>query len=279
MSVKIDGNGPITGQTTYPAEMRNVLINGNFKVNQLALSGTVTLGAGAYGHDGWKAGAGGCTYTFATSGRDVTITISAGTLLQIADPDEVEAGNYIASWAGTAQARINGGAYGATGVAVTGIAAGAALNVEFNAGTVGRAQLEYGDTATVYERRRLSVEMALCQQYFCKSHRQSVAPGANTGIDGGGEDGGLASNAVPTSLAHRVLFPVSMKSPTPTIVTYDANGLSNAANYITSFTAAGSQNNNQPSTIDNKSERGFKIFTTTNNPSRVFFHWTASARL
>lgn len=46
---------------------RNRLINSNFVINQLEKTGTVTLAANEYGHDGWKAGASGCTYTFATS--------------------------------------------------------------------------------------------------------------------------------------------------------------------------------------------------------------------
>src|SRR5690606_30252951 len=39
------------------AGRKNVLINGCFRVNQRAVAGTVSLAAGEYGHDRWKAGA------------------------------------------------------------------------------------------------------------------------------------------------------------------------------------------------------------------------------
>lgn len=57
---------------------RNRIINGTFAVNQRAFSGGA-LSAGSYGHDRWKAGAGGATYT--VTGEVATIT--AGTLLLV----------------------------------------------------------------------------------------------------------------------------------------------------------------------------------------------------
>lgn len=64
---------------------RNKIINGNFNINQRKVSGTVTLSAGVYGHDRWKAGASGCTYTFSASGGVTTIDITAGSLVQIVE--------------------------------------------------------------------------------------------------------------------------------------------------------------------------------------------------
>jgi len=65
--------------------VKNAIINGNFQINQRGVSGTVTLAAGAYGHDRFKAGASGCTYTFATSNNVTTLTISAGSLIQVVE--------------------------------------------------------------------------------------------------------------------------------------------------------------------------------------------------
>ena len=62
---------------------KNRIINGQLNINQRGVSGTVTLAAGAYGHDRFKGGASGCTYTFATSGNVTTLTISAGSLIQV----------------------------------------------------------------------------------------------------------------------------------------------------------------------------------------------------
>jgi len=66
-----------TGMVNFPAgttsagggagSVRNLVINGNFSINQRAYVSATALAAGAFGHDRWKAGAGGCTYTFAAT--------------------------------------------------------------------------------------------------------------------------------------------------------------------------------------------------------------------
>lgn len=154
---------------------RNRLINANFPINQRAVSGTVTLAAGAYGHDRWKAGASGCTYTFAASGNDVVITITAGSLMQVIEAINIEGGVYALSHAGTAQARIaiNGastsGSYTAATTAAPLVSGSATANqqvtVEFSAGTVSRVQLEPGTVATPFERRPYGMELSLCHRY------------------------------------------------------------------------------------------------------------------
>ena len=144
---------------------KNVIINGNFNINQRAVSGTVTLAAGAYGHDRFKAGASGCTYTFATVENVTTITISAGSLIQVIEGLNLQTGTYTLSWSGTAQGKIGGGSYSATGV--TGSATGGTnLNVEFNTGTLSLVQLEKGSTATSFDYRDYGRELALCQRYY-----------------------------------------------------------------------------------------------------------------
>ena len=91
------------------AGTRNKIINGNFGVNQRAVSGTVVLTAGQYGHDRFKAGASGCIYTFATSANVTTLTISAGSLVQVIEDVNLFSGSVVLSWAGTAQGKIGGG--------------------------------------------------------------------------------------------------------------------------------------------------------------------------
>jgi hypothetical protein len=85
---------------------KNVIIDGNFNVNQRGVSGTVTLAAGAYGHDRWKGGASGCTYTFATVENVTTLTISAGSLIQVVEGLNLQSGIYTLSFSGTAQGKI-----------------------------------------------------------------------------------------------------------------------------------------------------------------------------
>jgi hypothetical protein len=154
---------------------KNRIINGNFRINQRAVAGTVTLPAGTYGHDRFKAGAAGCTYTFVASGSSVVITITAGSLMQVIEDVNIEGGAYALSHEGTANARmaINGaatsGAYAPATKAsplTTAVAnANQSITVEFSTGTVSRVQLEPGLAATGYDFRPPPYELWLAQRY------------------------------------------------------------------------------------------------------------------
>lgn len=150
------GDGQLAGN-------RNKLLNGAFAVNQRNLSGTVVLTAGQYGHDGWKAGASGCTYTFATVNNVTTITIAAGSLLQIISGKTLFDGIHVLSWAGTAQGRVGATSYGGTGT-IASVTGGAATTVEFSTGTLALVQFEPGITPTFFE-FRLN-ELQLCQARY-----------------------------------------------------------------------------------------------------------------
>ena len=144
---------------------KNRIINGTFAINQRAVTGTVVLSAGVYGHDRFKAGASGCTYTFATSANVTTITISAGSLVQVVEGINLQSGTYVLSWVGTVQGKINGGSYAASGL--TGTATGGTnLTVEFSTGSLSSAQLEKGSTATAYDFRDHGRELIMCQRYL-----------------------------------------------------------------------------------------------------------------
>jgi hypothetical protein len=174
---------------------RNCVINGNFAVNQRSVSGTVTLAAGAYGHDRWKAGASGCTYTFATSGIDTVITITAGSLMQVIEGHNIEGGVYRLSQAGTAQARIgvNGsapsGSYAAAPLSSSTATANQNVTVEFSTGTVSKVQLQAGAQATAFERRPYPLELSLCKRYLPSytwvSGQDDIAAGVTTSASAG----------------------------------------------------------------------------------------------
>lgn len=159
---------------------KNVLINSNFTVNQRGVGGTVTLGAGAYGHDRWKAGSGGCTYTHSTSAGITTVSIIAGSLVQVVEGSALRAGTYSLSWGGNAQGRIGSGSYSATGVSGA-VSGGTNVSVEFGVGTVSTPQFELGLRASMYEFRPVGMELLLCQRYYETSGGQFgfTNPGSN----------------------------------------------------------------------------------------------------
>lgn len=130
-----------------PIGSKNVLINSNFSINQRQVSGSVTLAAGAYGHDRFKAGSSGCTYSFSASEGKTTFSISAGSLMQVIEGANLQSGTYCASWEGTAQGRIDGGAYGSSGITGTAIG-GVNQTIEWGVGTLSRPQYEPGTLAT-----------------------------------------------------------------------------------------------------------------------------------
>jgi hypothetical protein len=223
MSVSINGSGAITyndGSTQSSAQvgMKNRIIDGGFIINQRVYTSGTSLSSGSYGHDRWKAGSGGCTYTFTQGslGVNTTITITAGTLVQVIEGCNLaEGGTYVLSWTGTAQGRLNGGSYGSSGtVTVTGWTAGANLSVEFNTGTLGSVQLEKGSTATSFDYRPYGTELALCQRYY-----QDSLSHANSG-------GSAAASVSSTGeLMCGIAFKVTMRSA-PSITLFDQAGTS-----------------------------------------------------
>ena len=147
------------------------------------MSGTVTLTAGSYGHDRWKAGASGCTYTFATSNNITTLTITAGSLIQVVEGNNLVSDTYCLSFTGTAQGKIGAGSFSASGI--TGSATGGTnLNIEFNTGTLSLVQLEKNLAPTPFEHRFFNQELLLCQRYFQKTFDYTTAPATNAGVQG-----------------------------------------------------------------------------------------------
>ena len=249
--------------SSYSGLGKNKLINGNFGINQLVVSGTVTLAAGAYGHDGWKAGASGCTYTFAASNNVTTLTISAGSLIQVADGQNLQSGTHVLSWSGTAQGRIDGGIYGASGAVTATAVGGTNMTCEWGTGTLSLTQLEEGSLASRFDFR--DDEQRRCQRYYRTSYN-GVAAGSASAT--GGED-------VISQQANRpfkfVTFDEAMRA-TPAVTTYNpTTGATSQCDFGGSGVTL---------TMGEVTPKGFSLFAAGSPGTHGgYFHYTAAARL
>jgi hypothetical protein len=156
----------------------NLIINGDFRINQVGYVSAAALSAGTYGHDQWKAGATGGDYSFTQLKSSTQITIASGkSLIQPVEDVNVAGGSYVLSWTGTAQARAGvntltpSGSYAGSPLLITGQTAGTVMSIEFNSGTLVGVKLESGASATPFIMRPYEQELQSCRRYY---HKRSV---------------------------------------------------------------------------------------------------------
>jgi hypothetical protein len=222
----------------------NLVINGNFTINQRAYASAANLASGAYGFDRWKSNFTNTTLTFtsAPAGQEVTIN-SGGGLQQIVERANVPAGTYVLSFSGTATGRIyNSGAtppsYAASPITFT---ADGLQNVvvEFTASggtrTLSKVKLEAGSNPTsyTYSGGTLAGELAASQRYYFRT------PATGTAYLATGMQNSL------TQSSFLVPFPMTMRvAPT----SFDISGLSVTDNG--SYTVAGTFSSADYTNID-----------------------------
>lgn len=222
------GNDPATDNTgkwiSEAGKTENLLI-GNFRVNQREVSGSVVLGVGVYGHDRFRGGSAGCSYTFATSANVTTITISVGTLEQVIEGANIQSGTHVLGWEGTAQGRIDGGSYGALGVTAT-LTGGTNAVIEFNdngTGTISSPRLREGAVDAGVDDRLIGDELDLCLPYF-----EPITGGITLGI---------APAMATSATAILAIIPFSPKRAAPTITFSGSFGARQANTVVVDVTA------------------------------------------
>lgn len=259
--------------------LRQAIINGNFSINQRAKSGTITLAAGVYGHDRWKAGASGCTYTFATTANVTTITITAGSLIQVIEGRNLYSGTYTLSWEGTATGKIGAGSFSASGVTGT-IVGGTNTNIEFSTGTLSNVQFNFGNVALPFLPKSFDDELKACMRYFEKSYDYATAPGTAT-ITQGSYYNTRRAVAVSTAgvlVIGNCTFKVT-KRISPTITLYSPGGASGAVRVQ-------NVNNRTGATAGLITDSGFTAVNLDNTSAQgiavddlIEFHWVAESEL
>lgn len=263
--------------------LQNRLIDAGFTINQRGYVTNTALSAGTYAHDRWKAGASGCTYTFTqgSAGVPIVITITAGSLQQVIEGANMpEGGTYVLSWTGTAQARFNGGTYGSSPLAVTGITAGANTTIEFNTGTLSFPQLEVGSSATGFEYRQYGQELALCQRYYEKTYAMSTVPGSALPNGSVTVSTGLSSIGSGAGYGVSPKFVVT-KRASPTVNIWSRNGVATAISTNISLSTSLAANSGVAVDI---SDSGFGLLNNSGSAATLVdtmigFHYTASAEL
>lgn len=180
--------GASTAYVDRAAVNANVLINGDFRINTRVYVSAAALAAGIYGHDRWKGGASGGTYSFTQLASSTQITIAASkSLIQVVKDKNVGYAAYVLSWTGTATARyaVNGatpsGNFAVSPILISGQTPGSTMSVEFtganavgtsavatNTGTLSNVKLEAGIVATAFVSDDYAVLVQKCRAYCRK---------------------------------------------------------------------------------------------------------------
>lgn len=178
----------VAARTAIGVSAHNLIINGDFRINQRGYISGTARAAGVYCHDRWRAGAGAGDYVFTQLAGSTQITMTAGkSLIQVVEDRNVEGGAYTLSWSGTATARIGvnsatpSGNFAVSPITISGQNPGAAMSVEFtganaaggsalatNIGTLGKVKLEVGSAPTPFVMSDFSAELVRCFRYFQK---------------------------------------------------------------------------------------------------------------
>lgn len=174
---------------------RNLIINGSGRINQRGYaSGAATSGANQYTLDRWRVVTSGQNLTFTGNDSARTMTAPAGGVEQVIEGANIVGGTYVISFTGTATCTINGTGR-VSGDTFT-LTANTNATVRLSSGTFTDVQIELGTIATLFERRTVGDELALCQRYYTAVEAHITAT-----FTGGGQKSGVP-----------VFWPVQMRA-------------------------------------------------------------------
>lgn len=157
----------VDGSVTGPLSHRNMIINGNFQVNQRGqTSGAVAVDTVTYYTvDRWKLATASDTISWSDSGGIRTVTIPSGDFLtQVIEGLNIISATYVISWVGTATCTVD--TVSKSSGDTFSLTAGSNCTVSFTNGTVSQVMVERGSTATPFEHLSYGEELQRCQRYF-----------------------------------------------------------------------------------------------------------------
>lgn len=215
-------NGRVVMPATTAASQRNLLINGDFAINQRSFAGGA-LTAGLFGYDRWKAGPSGATLSVNAQGL---VTLSSGTVTQVLEVPIWAVGTLAGSLVTISchspsadltvtLASVSGTIAGGSGRRAVTLQLPATLSshIPVSIGpastpvTFSNIKLETGNIMTAWNPRTTLEELSLCQRYFAKSHAAEVAP-ANGQAASGLMGIALLSNLI---ASQRIQLPTTMR--------------------------------------------------------------------
>lgn len=152
-------------QNRQMSGFRNILINGDFRINQRGyVSGSAVAAANTYTLDRWKVVASGQNVVFSASGSGNQITAPAGGVEQVIEGINIAGGSYVLNWNGTATATVNGTAR--TKGEIFTLPANTNATVRLIGGSASLVQIEPGTASTPFEYRDIGDEIRRCSRYF-----------------------------------------------------------------------------------------------------------------
>ena len=269
---------------TSQAISQNLLINGDFLINQRVFTGGA-LGAGQYGFDRWKAGASGATL----SRSGLIVTLGAGSISQVIEPALFGEISLASRTLTLSAATLSGGTIAVSlGSASGTLGASQSLTLTLGSSDTGnltlalsiaagtpafsRFRLEIGAVATSWTARPATIEMILCQRYFETSVPAGQSPATYAPGPGNGSIYAAATTSGGSVTQLRYLVPKRI-SPTVTIRDGAAN-----ANKISVYNGAWVNNYAFTGALG-ATDKGLSLQQNNANVYNISFDFTADAEL